>query len=208
MRDLLETTTWGQKAALLAGVALCGAGTGAALTLLPPAATPTAAARFASTPRGGAAAPQPQPTAGQRVTTLAGLVETSVAARAAVVPATSALLSCQISPAVVTAVLQTSIRDRQQVLTRLPGVGLAGGGGARVVAALQRAEALSARADEAYLQWAAADSNPCHVGGGGPALAQAGVLSADATRAKEQFCALWNPLAARYHAPEFTPAQL
>lgn len=207
MRDLLETTTWGRKAALLAGVALCGAGTGAALTLLPPAASPPAA-RFAAAATPAAAAPQPRPTAGQRVATLAGLVDTSAAARAAVVPATSALLSCRISPAVVTAVLQTSIRDRQQVLTRLPGVGPTGGEEARVVAALRRAELLSAQADEAYLQWAAGDTNPCRAGGGGPALAQAGVLSADATQAKEQFCALWNPLAARYHAPEFTPAEI
>lgn len=208
--------------ALVAIVVLAGGGAGAYLLSHRKA---SGVATASQTQGGGASAPAtPSPAAPQssssqpappsatsekdQVTKFQSAVRGSAKARALVTTAVPQVASCATPPATGVTQLQEAITDRQRVTATLSGLPVSqipGGGAMR--ADLGKVLQLSVTADHDFISWMRnpATVQTCPGSTATDASYAAGVQASQlAVQAKEQFLALWNPLAKKFGLPTYT----
>ncbi len=152
---------------------------------------------------------QPATTPPPKITPVLRIIESrvpdSTAARRQVVEAVAGHTNCTLTDSDVLALLQDGATTRSSILATLQGLSVAGvPNGTQLVDALERAMRYSIDADEAYQQWVL--NTPQYSYGSGIAYCpppqngeysfdRAQALSESASSAKQEFVAIWNPLA-------------
>jgi hypothetical protein len=168
-------------------------------------ATPSPAAPQSSASQ---QAPPPASSEKDQVTRFQSAVRGSAKARALVTTAVPQVASCATPPATGITQLQEAITDRQRVTATLSGLPVSRiPSGEAMRADLGKVLQLSVSADHDFITWM---KNPatvatCPGSTATDASYAAGVqASQQAVQAKEQFLALWNPLARKFGLPTYT----
>jgi hypothetical protein len=173
-------------------------------------APPSPAAPQSSSPQSSSSqqAPPPATSEKEQVTRFQSAVRGSAKARALVTTAVPQVASCATPPATGIAQLQKAITDRQRVTATLSGLPVSQiPNGEAMRADLGKVLQLSVTADHDFISWM---KNPatvatCPGSTATDANYAAGVqASQQAVQAKEQFLALWNPLAKKFVLPTYT----
>ncbi len=159
----------------------------------------------ASTGTSPTPSPSPTPSASasadaqkQAATELASLLTDSSANRANVVAAVSSVQSCQ-DPAGAASTLTQAANDRQAELNRLQKLNLSAlSGSNQLVGALTSSLVHSQTADQAFAAWATASEGCTGTAPLDSNYTAASDASSAATKSKQQFVALWNPIATKY----------
>ncbi|MET9291166.1 hypothetical protein [Streptomyces sp. NPDC003077] len=202
-------------------VALAGAGLGVGWALSggdeeptakpqSPAGTPSASVPAADKPTN-----EPKPTAdpvAEQAKALDALLADSGSSRAAVVNAVKDIRGCDNLKGAAKD-LRGAAGQRNDLVTRLGKLPVDKlPGGSRLSASLTAAWKSSASADNHYAAWAGqvAGKKGCHKGKarGTKETAKGNTASGEATKAKREAAALWNPIAKRYGLTERRPEQL
>jgi hypothetical protein len=143
-----------------------------------------------------------------QVTQFGSAVRGSAKARALVTTAVPQVASCATTPAAGIAQLQQAITERQHITATLSGLPVSQiPNGQAMRADLGKVLQLSVTADHDFISWMQdpATVQSCPGSTTTDAHYAAGVqASQQAAHAKEQFLALWNPLAKRFGQPTYT----
>jgi hypothetical protein len=137
------------------------------------------------------------------------LLNSSSTARTAVVRAAQGLDACTTSGTDAAAAFRDAAGQRRDLATRAAAVATAGvPDGDRIVRAFASAQQLSGQADDEFAAWADGVGTCTGTAAHDAHWSKANDLSAQASRAKTQFIALWNPLAARLGIASRTQADV
>lgn len=201
---------------ILALVVLAGGGASAALLVRrndDDSATspnrPTTPATTTSTASG----PSPSASAEQaQVSGLATEISRSVAARATVIAATEGVGNCTTAAARGITMMNQAIRQRQAIASQVGALPMSAvTNGQQLLTDFSNVLALSTSADRDFIGWMQdiQSSSTCPASTATDVSYQAGLReSRRADTAKNEFLALWNPLASQFGEPAYTSTQI
>jgi hypothetical protein len=202
---------------ILALVVLAGGGASAALLIhrkdnnssaISPK-TPTTPSTTTST----ASSPSPSESAEQvQVSGLATDISRSVAARATVIAATEGVGNCTIAAARGITMMDQAIRQRRAIASQVGALPMSAvANGRQLLADFSNVLALSTSADRDFIGWMQdiRGSSTCPASTATDVSYQAGLReSSRAVTAKNDFLALWNPLASQFGEQMYTSTQI
>jgi hypothetical protein len=167
------------------------------------------APRNSPSPQSSSSSPQAPPSSEKdQVTQFGSAVRGSAKARALVTTAVPQVASCAATPAAGITQLHQAISERQHITATLSGLPVSQLPNGRAMRAdLRKVLQLSVTADHDFISWMQdpATVQSCPGSTATDAHYAAGVqASQQAVQAKEQFLALWNPLAKRFGQPTYT----
>ncbi len=146
------------------------------------------------------------------LTEITPLIRQSAIARRAVVKASQQVGACTMPPAQGISVMNQAIAQRQAIIGSIGALPVdAIPNGQELLADLKQATAQSILADQGFIGWMQDMQNAasCPIDTSQDSSYRAGLqASAQAVRAKQEFAALWNPLATDLGQPTFTAAQI
>jgi hypothetical protein len=149
-------------------------------------------------------------TEGTELSRIAAELRQSSDARSAVTRATQDVGNCTMSAADGIRLIRDAIRERDAVLLQLQASPTSAIPGGKIMSAdLEQVLRLSVRADQNFIGWMEDSQRPCARSAAQDTHYQAAMTASyQATTAKQDFLAHWNPLADQYGQPAFTASAI